>query len=366
MKQFISFVKKEFYHILRDKLTLSIMIALPIVLLLILGYAVSTDIKNIPFSVLDEAKSPISEQLVEKMDKNTYFDLEGYLHSFSEIEKTFQKGNTRLVLVIPSTFDDDMLRGGATIQVIVDASDPNQATTIANYAQMMIQQQIQTQAKGMGQSAPIQMEVKMLYNPQMKSTYNLVPGIIGLLMILICALMTSVSVVREKEMGTMEVLLTSPLKPSTIIIAKALPYLMIGLLDNVLVLAVAHYVLGVPIAGNIFLVLLLAFVFTFCALALGLLISTVTDTQQSAIIASGAGLMLPSMLISGMIFPISSMPDVLQWLSCINPVRWFIQAIRDVMIRGVGLNEIWMELTILVVMTVFLLALSIKKFKYRL
>jgi ABC-2 type transport system permease protein len=366
MKQFFSFFKKEVYHITRDKLTLSIMLSLPVVLLLVLGYAISTDIKNVPFVVLDETKSILSLQLVEKLSQNKYFELAGYLHSSSEIESHFQKGDTKLALVIPSSFNSDMLLSEAAIQVIVDASNPNEASTIANYAQLMIQQYMQTQARGQAPLAPIRTEVKMLYNPQMESTYNMVPGIIGLLMILICALMTSVSVVREKEMGTMEILLSSPLRPTTIIIAKALPYLIVGLIDNVLVIALAHFVLGVPIAGNLFLVFFLAFLFTFCALALGLLISTITDTQRSAMIASGAGLMLPTMLMSGIIFPISSMPDILQWISCINPARWFVAAIRDVMIRGVGLVEIWEELLILLGMTVFLIALSIRKFKNRL
>jgi ABC-2 type transport system permease protein len=366
MKQFFSFFKKEVYHITRDKLTLTIMLSLPVVLLLVLGYAISTDIKNVPFVVLDESKSDFSLQLVEKMSQNNYFELAGYLHGFSEIEECFQKGDTKLALVIPSSLGSNMMRHGASIQVVVDASNPNEASTIASYAQLAIQQYMQIEVKGQISLIPVRTEVKMLYNPQMESSYNMVPGIIGLLMILICALMTSISVVREKEMGTMEILLASPLKPTTIIIAKALPYLIVGLIDNVLVIALAHFVLDVPVAGNLFLVFFLAFLFTFCALALGLLISTVTDTQRSAMIASGAGLMLPTMLMSGIIFPISSMPDVLQWISCVNPARWFVAAIRDVMIRGVGLGEIWKELLILLGMTFFLIALSIKKFKNRL
>lgn len=366
MKQFFSFFKKEVYHITRDRLTLSIMLSLPMVLLLVLGYAISTDIKNVPFVVLDESKSTTSLQLVEKMNQNKYFELAGYLHALPEIEKYFQKGDTKLALVIPSSFTNDIGRHGTSIQVIVDASNPNEASTIANYAQLVIQQYMQILEQGNAPLASIRTEVKMLYNPQMESSYNMVPGIIGLLMILICALMTSISVVREKEMGTMEILLASPLRPTTIIIAKALPYLIVGLIDDLLVIALAHFALDVPVTGNMFLVFFLVFLFTFCALALGLLISTITDTQRSAMIASGAGLMLPTMLMSGIIFPISSMPDILQWISCVNPARWFVAAIRNVMIRGVGLGEIWKELLILLGMTVFLISLSIRKFKNRL
>lgn len=366
MKQFISFVRKEIYHILRDKLTLTIMLALPMVLLVILGYAVSNDIKNVPFVVYDGAKSAASLQLVEKISKNKYFHLENYLPDAAAAEHAFMTGDVKLALIIPSTFDADMVRGGTALQVLVDASNPNEAGTLSNYMQRLVQEYVQGYLKMRGGAPIIQTEVRMRYNPQMKSTYSMVPGIIGMLMILICSLMTSISVVREKELGTMEVLLASPLLPQTIILAKALPYLLVGLLDNVLVLLVAYWVFGVPIMGSLFLVAFLTALYTLCALALGLLISTLTETQQSAMIASGAGLMLPSLLLSGMIFPISSMPDILQWISCINPVRWFIAAIRDVMIKGSGLAEIWNELGILLGMTVFLLSVSIFKFKDRL
>lgn len=366
MKQFISFLKKEFYHITRDRLTLTIMLLLPVVMLFILGYAISMDMKNISFVVLDKAKSTYSNQLVEKLAHNSYFQLDSYLNTTAEVESAFRKDGTKLALIIPNSFDSDLLRGNASLQIVLDASNPNEARTIENYVQMLVQQFMREKANSNIKPLPVNMEVKMLYNPQMKSSYNIVPGIIGLLMIIICALMTSISVVREKEMGTMEILLASPLKPSTIILAKSLPYFMVGIVDNILVLALSYYVLQVPIAGNIFLVLLLDFTFTFCALALGLLISSITNTQQSAMIATGAGLMLPSMLLSGMIFPISSMPDILQWVSCLNPTRWFVDAVRNVMIKGVGLEAIWKELLILLGMTVTLLTVSIKKFKNRL
>lgn len=366
MKQFASFIRKEVYHITRDPLTLVIMLVLPVILLLLLGFAVSTEIKNTSFVVFDQAKSPLTRQLVEKIDANEYFSLTGYLDSPEEIEASFQKGTAKMAVIIPSTFSDDLLRTGSELQLMLDASDPNESSTISNYFQSIVMQYGQEQAVRSMSGQPIGIEVKMLYNPQMKSAYNIVPGMIGMLMMLICALMTSISVVREKELGTMEILLVSPLKPATIMFAKAIPYLAIAFWDVIMVLTLAYFILEVPIAGNLFLILLLGIVYTFSALALGLLISTITHTQQTAMIAAGVGLMLPSMLLSGLIFPVSSMPDILQWISYIIPARWFIDALRNVMIKGLGFEAIWKQFLVLLFMAVILMNISIRKFKNRL
>lgn len=366
MKQFISFIQKEIYHITRDPLTLLIMLVLPVIMLLILGFAVSTEIKNTSFVVFDESKSPLTQKFIDKIDANEYFSIAGYLNTPEDIEKSFQKGNCKMAIIIPASFSSDLMRTGADIQIMVDASDPNEASTIVNYFQLVLMQYQLEQVKTNQNAQMIRSEVKMLYNPQMESAYNIVPGMIGMLMLLICALMTSISVVREKELGTMEILLVSPLKPITIMFAKAVPYLAVAFLDVILVLIFAYYVLNVPIAGSIFLILLLSFIYTFAALALGLLISTITQTQQTAMIASGVGLMLPSMLLSGLIFPVSSMPDILQWVSYIIPARWFIEALKDVMIKGLGFGAIWEQFLILLFMTILLMGISIKKFKNRL
>ena len=367
MKQLLSFIKKEIYHITRDPLTLIIMLALPVVLLMILGFAVSTEIKNTPFAVLDESKSVESRQLIERISSNKYFSLISYINNAGEIEKVFQKGSCKMVIIIPSQFSNDLLHTNNTdSQLMVDASDPNEASTLANYFQMVMMQYQQDMSKSLQNGQFINMEVKMLYNPQMKSAYNFVPGLIGLIMMIICAMMTSISVVREKELGTMEILLVSPLKPTTIILAKAVPYLIISILNVISILLMAYFILDVPIAGNIFLIMLLSIIFTFSALALGLLISSITETQQAAMIGSSIGLMLPSMLLSGLIFPIEGMPAILRGISYIIPARWFIEALRDVMIKGLGFKAIWVQFSVLLVMTIILLIVSIKKFKNRL
>lgn len=367
MKTFKSFITKEIYHITRDPLTLLIMFILPIIMLLLLGFAVSTEIKNTPFAVLDDAKTQQSQELIDKISANEYFSMDSYIHTSQQIEEALLSGKVKLVIVIPNKFSiNNLTHGNNAIQLIVDASNPNEASTIVNYSQTIMQQYLQRQYRGQLPVPPINANVKMLYNPQSQSAYTVVPGMIGLLMMLICAMMTSISVVREKEYGTMEILLVSPIKPIVIMFAKSIPYLIVAFLDVIVILLMAYYVFNVPIVGSIALILSLAFIYNFSALALGLLISNIANTQQTAMIISGVGLMLPTMLLSGFIFPISSMPQILQIVSHIIPARWFIDALRLVMIKGMGIEMIWQQLLILLAMTLGLMTISIKNFKNRL
>ena len=367
MKQFFIFIWKETKHILRDAYTSVLLLLMPISLLLVLGYAVSNEMRNIPFVVADNSKSELSRQLVERLNANEYFSLTDYLDSPADTEDAFRKGKCKIAIIIPPELENDLYKtGDASIQLMIDASDPNEAATIENYFQAFL---MQFQQDKLGARAPafsMNLEVKMLYNPQMKSAYNFVPGLIGMLLMLICAMMTSVSIVREKEMGTMEILLISPLRPTSIILAKAVPYFIISMIDVALVLIVAHFLMGVPIAGSLLTITLLSAVFTLSALSFGMLVSSVTSNQQVALLVSLVGMMLPSMLLSGLLFPIEGMPVLLQALSNIIPAKWFIGSIRDVMIKGLGIMDILPEVSVLVGITVFLLFVSVKKFKNRL
>ena len=367
MKQFISFIKKEIYHIVRDPLTLSIMLILPVLLVLILGFAITTEIRNTPVVVFDQSKTIESQRLIDKIDGNAYFTLVKDLHSEQDIGKSFQKGECKLAIVIPSDFGQNLLyREKTNIQVIVDSSDPNEGSSLCNYLQLIIAQYQKELVSHQSNAGIINTEIKLLYNPQMKRMYSFVPGIIGMIMMLICASMTSISIAREKELGTMEILLVSPLKPAQIVLAKAVPYLFISLADMVLCLLLAHYVLEIPILGNVGLIMLMSFIYTLSAIALGLLISTVSQTQQEAMVTSGVGLLLPTMLLSNLIFPIDSMPLLLRLFSYIVPARWFIDPLRDIMIKGLGFGAIWFEFLILLSISMILLFISIKKFKNRL
>jgi ABC-2 type transport system permease protein len=367
MNQFFTFIRKETRHILRDVYTLVILLIMPIALLLILGYAVSNDMRNTPFVVLDESKSALSEDFIHKLSGNNYFSLAKYLHSPSQIDESFKKGSCKFAVIFPRGFEEDFYRTKkAEVQVIIDASDPNEASNIDNYLQLIMMQY--QEESGRGGEFPIKVNgsVKMLYNPQIKSAYNFVPGLMGMLMMIVCAMMTSISIVREKERGTMEILLISPLKPASIVLAKAVPYFVVSMIDVVLIMLIAVFLMGVPVAGSLFVILLLSVVFTLSALSLGLLISSVANAQQTAIIMALVGLMVPSMLLSGVLFPVESMPKLLQYLSNIIPAKWYIAAIRGLMIKGVGIGAIWQEVAVLSGMTVVLLFVSIKKFKNRL
>ncbi len=371
MNQFTAFIKKEFYHIFRDVRTMMMLLAMPVVQLIIFGFAITTEINNTPFVVFDQSQSISSRKIVEELNGSAFFNLKATLRSFDEIEDHFRKGESKLAIVIPSGFSDDLYRTGeAQLQILADASDPNEASTVTAYAQQIImqyQQSLITQ-KLNGNPVPyiIRTEVKMLYNPQLKSAYNFVPGIMGLVLMLICAMMTSISIVKEKEQGTMEILLVSPIKPVFIVLAKAVPYLMIAIVDVLMILLLSNTVLHVPIVGNPLLVLFLSILFTLSALSLGMLISSVTNTQQAAMLISGAGLMLPTLLLSGLVFPVENMPWILRIISNIIPAKWFIIAIKDVMIKGLGIGSILGPLSILLGMTVILLIASIKRFKNRL
>jgi ABC-2 type transport system permease protein len=349
MRQFGSFIRKEFYHILRDKRTMTILLLMPIILIILFGYAITTEIKQSPFAVLDSSFDTRTNQLIEQLQASEYFTLYSKVSNMEEIETLFRQGKIRMALVVSPTND---------LQILADATDPNEATALIQYAQAILSSQHST--------LNIQLSTHLLYNPQMKGAYNFVPGVMGLILILICAMMTSVGIVKEKEMGTMEVLLVSPMKPVYIVLAKATPYLLISLINIITILLLSRFLLEVPIVGSIWLVLGLSVLYALVALSLGLLISTITDTQQAAMLISGVALMLPVMLLSGMIFPIENMPWILQVISDIVPAKWYIIAVKDVMIKGLGAEAILKEIGILTLMFIALTSLSVKRFKIRL
>ncbi len=365
MKIFIAFVTKEFKHIIRDVRTLLFLIGMPVVLILLFGYAITTEIREVPIAIVDLSKDELSQKTINRLSASEYFDLKVVAENVAEAEVYMHKSSVRMILVFPLNYAKDV---DSKVQLLIDATDPNEATQVAEYVKPILGitkiESVKNSAQGGSQA--IHVDTKLLYNPQMKASYNFVPGVMGLVLMLICAMMTSIAVVREREMGTMEVLLVSPIKPITIIFSKAFPYMTVSMLIVGIILLLSSFVLNVPTLGSIFLVLLLSVIYSTVALALGLLISTIADSQQSAMLISGMGLMLPVMLLSGMIFPIESMPVFLQVLSNIIPAKWYIIALKDVMIKGLGVEHIWGELTILVIMMVVFFAVSIKRFKIRL
>lgn len=362
MKQFWAFVKIEFYHIFRDKRTMLILLGMPVIQIVLFGFAISTELKNSRVGVLDPVSDRTTRRIVERLDENRYFDVVCYLHDPQEIEDAFRQGKVDVVVQFSPDFENNLYHtGNAGLQLVVDVTDPNTATMAANYAQGVMATALQEEGQ-----AQVAIQTHLLFNPQMKSAYNFVPGVMGLILMLICAMMTAVSIVREKETGTMEVLLVSPIRSVFIILAKAVPYLVLSGINLTTILLLSVYVLHVPVAGSLLLLAFLSFLLIAVALALGLFVSCLVDNQVAAMLISGMVLMMPVMLLSGMIFPTESMPVVLQWLSDIIPAKWYILAVKKVMIEGLGLVAVWKEIIILSVMAVALIVLSLVKFKDRL
>ena len=361
MKQFWAFIKIEFFHIFRDRRTMLILLGMPVLQIILFGFAITTELNHSRVAVLDPSKDAVTTRITERIDENRYFSVVKELSSASDIETVFRHDEADIVVAFTPDFDANLSTGEAGIQLVVDATDPNTGNMMAGYVQGIVGQALQSGT----QSSPI-VQTHLLFNPQMKSAYNFVPGVMGLILMLICAMMTSISIVREKETGTMEVLLVSPIRPIFIILAKAVPYLVLSCVNLATILLLSVYVLHVPVEGSLWTLSFLSLLLIAVALSLGLLISCVVQNQVAAMIVSGMGLMMPVMLLSGMIFPIESMPAVLQWISNIIPARWYIQAVKEVVIEALGMAAVWHEALILSGMAALLIGLSLKKFKERL
>lgn len=365
--QFLAFTQKEFFHILRDRKTLLILVVLPLTQLLIFGFALNSDLVDTPTAVLDMSNDGVSRQLMSEIGSTETFQIIGRVKNIKEIDALFEKGDINLAFVFHPGFEESLKRTGvANMQVIMDACLLTNAFTLEAHIQAIL---LKYQQKlNQGRNIPIQIipEVRMRYNPQLKSAFHFVPGVIGVVLMLVCTMMASLAIVKEKESGTMEVLLVSPIRPPVIILAKLVPYLIIGMLNIIIILLVSVFVLNVPVAGNIFLLFGIGSIFTLSSLALGIMVSVLTRTQRSAIIVSIVGLMLPAIVLSGFIFPLEALSTGMNILVHFMPVTLFISAARSIMIKGMGIEAVYPELILMVIMTVILIFISIKSFKNRL
>ncbi len=367
MKIFFSFVQKEFWHVLRDKRSLIILIGLPIVMMLMFGFALSSEVKNSTVVVLDQSQDDVTHLLIDRINHSQYFDVQKYIHTEEEITKVFQRGEARLVIVFPQNFQTDLLHSNkAQVRLIGDASDPNTSNIVINYASAIIRDYQDELMVNRKLSYSINTEVRMLYNPQLKSAYNFVPGVMTLILMLLGAMMTSVSIVKEKELGTMEILLVSPMRPLMVVLSKAVPYLVLCFVDVILILLMAFYVLDMPIRGSLPLLLAESLLFILTTLSLGLLISSSVNSQQIAMFISLVGFLMPALIFSGFMFPIENMPRPLQIISNVVPTKWYYSIVRAIMVKGLGFSFVYKQTIILLGMTVFFLGIAIKNFKVRL
>ena len=367
VSMFVAFVLKEAKHVLRDKRSLLILLGLPIVMMTLFGFALSNEVKNSNFVILDENPDASSIALADRIAESKYFTRVGRVAREEEIRQWFQRGDARLAVVFPARFDHDLRHlGHAQVHLIADDSDPNTASTVANYARAIVSQyQAELQGRVLDPGA-IQVETRMLYNPQLKSSYMFVPGVMTLILMLLGAMMTSVSIVREKERGTMEVLLVSPMNPLILIIGKAVPYMVLCLLDVLIILALSYGLLDLPTGANIPLLIAESLLFIVTTLALGLVISNVVQQQQTAMFVSLVGLLMPSLVFSGFMFPIDNMPWPLQAISYVVPTRWFYLIASNVMIKHLGFSAIVQPTLVLGGMTLVLTFIALRKFKQRL
>jgi ABC-2 type transport system permease protein len=367
MKRFIGFIKKEFYHIFRDRRSLFILFGMPIAQILLFGFAITNEINNVDIAILDHSKDATTEEIINKISASKYFTVKQILTHEAEIATAFKSGKIKAVLNFEKDFSKNLVKEQrATLQIITDATDPNTANSITNYINAMLQgyqQEIQADIVPAYQIIP---ETRMVYNPELKSVFMFVPGVMTIILMLVSAMMTSISITREKELGTMEILLVSPLKPFQVIIGKVVPYIFLSVINAAVIVLLSIFIFKMPVEGSLFLLGAESVLFIITSLALGILISTIAETQQAAMMISLMGLMLPVILLSGFIFPITSMPEPLQWISNIIPAKWFIIIIKGIMLKGVGLFFVWKETLILVLMTVFFIGLSVKKYKIRL
>lgn len=359
---FSAFVKKESLHILRDVRTMMIVILIPIVLMVLFGFAISTEVNNIKVAVVAPHRTDMIREAVTRLEQNEYFTFCGYVGE-EDADMLLRSGRVDAVVVFATDYDRRMMQASeglpspALIQLVLDASDVNTSEAAAVYLQGIL----------LGSaSAQDVFETRMLFNPQMKSAFNFVPGIMGFIFILVCAMMTSISIVREKETGTMEVLLVSPVRPRRIIIAKMIPYFVISCIVLVMTLLLARYLLDVPMSGGVAGIVFVSILYILLSLTLGLFVSSVAKTQIAALLISAMVMMIPILMLSGLLFPIENLPEFFRILSNIVPARWYIDAMRKMMIQGVSVISVWQDCLVLLGMTVVLFAVSFKLFKNKL
>ncbi len=367
MKQFYHFIVKEFYHIFRDRRTMFILLAMPMVQIIIFGFALTNEVKNTRIGIINQSGGVAANQLIQKIEASRYFEIDSQTGDIKQMDKLFKKGAIKVALVIPSDFDASLIhQNKGQLQVIADATDPNVATALTNYIAVIVQDFQKELNPNNSIPYTIHVDARMMYNPQLKGAYNFVPGVMAMVLLLVCTMMTALTVVREKELGNMEILLASPINPIKIIIAKAVPYLLLSIINITTILLLSYFVLEVPINGSLVLLYAESILFILVSLGLGLLISAGTDSQQSAMFISLILMFLPTVMFSGFIFPIENMPLPLRIISNIIPAKWFFIIVKSVMIKGVGIELIWKETMILIGMMLFYFTMAIKKFKIRL
>lgn len=370
----VSIIRKEFIQIVRDKRTLAIILIIPIMQLLLLGYAANNDVRNIPLAVYDQCACAESRTLLNAYRAADYFDLAYSVSSEDEISALIESGKARAAIIIPPDYNVRLTKGDAQVAFILDGSDPTSASTAYSAAILIGQSQstnllIETlQRAGLNTQRlqpPLEIRTQVWYNPDLVSNYFMIPGVIGMILFAITSILTATSVVRERERGTIEQLIVTPIRPWELVVGKVLPYVILALIDTFEVLALGHWWFGVPIRGSLWLIVATSGLLLLSGLGIGLFASTMANTQQEAMLSVWMTL-LPSIFLSGFFFPLEAMPKVLQWLSGIIPLRYYLVIIRAVMLKGSGFESIWKETLALTLFGLVILVFASLRFKKRL
>jgi ABC-2 type transport system permease protein len=363
--RFYAIIQKEFIHVFKDKASFIIVLIMPIMFSLVFGYAVTTDIENIQMAVLDNDKSVESREVIQKFGSSDYFVTDYYVTSIDEIEDLIGSNTVKGALIIPSGFANSIQRGeDGNYQLILDGSDPNVSRVALQYGNLIASQYKLSNGLVSG-NISFGLSTRVWFNPNMKSALFIIPALIGLIMQNITILLTAFSLVRERERGTIEQLMVSPIKPIELILGKMIPYIVIGSFDFLLALFFGTWYFSVPIVGNLGLLIVLGFGFVIVALALGMLVSTIAKTQLEAM-QLVILILLPSVILSGFMFPIEAMPKVVQVISNLIPLTYFIRILRGIILKGVGIEFLWGEVYTLTAMGLVLLALATIRFRKKL
>jgi ABC-2 type transport system permease protein len=368
IKRLRPIIIKEFRQIWRDPTSLGMLLVLPAGLIILVGYALDFDVKHIPLVIFDQCRTVESRDFLEKFKQTENFDYKFEAESYSEVEELFMQGKAKAAVVVPTSFARDLLAGrNATVQILLDGSDANSAGQALGYATRMTMDystRMVTQAwevRGREPYLPISFQPRIWFNPDLASSRFLIPGLIGFIVVLTGVISTSLTVVREKERGTMEQIMVSPLRPIDVILGKTIPYMIISIMAASLVLLIGYLLFDVEVKGSILLLYGAIFTIVLGALGQGLLISTVTDSQQVAFMVSVFSSLLPSFLLSGFVFPVSSMPVVLQVFSNIAVNKFFLIVVRGIMLRGVGFGAIWEQFVYMIIFALVMLAIGTRR-----
>jgi ABC-2 type transport system permease protein len=374
VKAILSILWKEFVQLRRDPKLFPVIFISPILQLLLLGYAANLDVKNIPSVICDMDRSAASRDFLDGFLNSGYFTVRARIERMDEIDPYLDDGDAAMAFVIPRGFGDDLAaRREASVMLIADGSESQSASIGVNYATMIAAKYSQKiifeafeRAKGLGlKPVFVNTEVRVWYNPELKSRNFMVPGVLGLILMVMTTSLASLGIVRERETGTMEQLIVTPIRPYQLIVGKLLPFVLIGLVDATFVITVARGWFGIPVRGSVALLFALCLAFMLNTLGIGLFISTISRTQQQAMLTS-LFFILPQMLLSGFVFPIENMPKVFQYLTTIIPLRYFFVIIRGIMLKGAGWPELWHQAAALLALGTVVLALSVARFHKKL